>query len=183
MKNILLFALLFSGTVASAQVCQTNTDKAGVTHRMAIVQFGKDTVVLGKPFKAKDKIGMSLDFSGSKGGFKCTANIRSKSPVLLNDSIDLHKSYLCLSTADGDTVNFVPDKASPQRLHHGVIKTNGTVTVFITTYLSAGQFAKLNKARLSNIRLYIDNNTYADIPVNDIEKNKLQYAINYLLRP
>lgn len=180
MKNILLLILFIIGTNASAQVCSTGI-RGGKMERYARIQFG-DTVVMGTPFKAKDKIGMMFEFNGNDTGRIYVAiSIRSKSLVLLKDSIDIKKESLRIYLTNGDTINIFPNEKD-WTYRHGVKRDNGVMMVFLNTYIDHYQLLKLDSARLDKVCFFKDADTFENMPLSSLEKREFKYAMDYILR-
>ncbi len=182
MKNILLLVslTLFSGG-AFAQNCYTSKRDERV-ERSARIQFG-DTVLLGVPFRAKDKVGMEMNFrEDNEGPVNLSVQIRSISPTLLKDSILLEQWVFRVYLSDGDTVNISPDNRYKNSYRQGVIKALGAITIYFNAHLSRDQLLKLGKSRLDKVCFYKDENTSEDLPVTRHEKKEFQYAMDYMVR-
>ena len=180
MKLIYLLVLLFLSLGSFAQVCGISKNKEGEITRYAHVQFGKDTIVIGVPYKVKDKLGMTFDFSTTKNKTHFLLNLRSVDMKLLSDSVKIDSSYLLLTMNNNDTLKIIPLKALPP--YHGVIKRSGTITVFFNSYLNLERLITLAGHKLANVKYYINGQSYIDLPVTSLEIDKLKKAADYLLK-
>jgi hypothetical protein len=180
MRLIYLLVLLFVSIDVSAQVCSTSKNRDNEITRYARIQFGKDTVVIGVPFKPKDKPGMSFAFSSTKNKTYFSFDLRSVNELLFSDSLKVDDSYLLLTMSNNDTIKITPLKNFGP--NNGRFKSPEAISTFLNNYLNLEQIITLAKHKLVNVKYYYKNNTYLDLPITRREKDKFKYAVNYLLQ-
>ncbi|SDT01706.1 hypothetical protein SAMN05216490_2305 [Mucilaginibacter mallensis] len=180
MRLIYLLFLLFISADIHAQICGTSKNNAGEISRYAMVQFGKDTIVMGAPFKIKDKPGMSFDFSTIKNNTNFVFVLRLSDSTLIADSIKVDSSYLLLTMNNSDTLKIMPLKAL--RSPYGLTKSSGAIMISLRSYFNLERLTALAQYKLIDVKYYLNEDTYINLPVTTLEADKLKIAVGYLLR-
>ena len=143
------------------------------------MQFGKDTIQLGVPFKSKDKPGMGISISRTAAKNYFTFDLRSLDRELLTDSIDISKVSLIFTMNNNDTVKI--KSLAKGHYDYTVDRTKESVMIFIHAYLTDRQVDILQKDKIATLHFYTDDNKFITLPITNSEKRRFKNAIGYLV--